>query len=147
MILPHKPTLAKFRLPGPCRHCGRVGKREAAHVIPVGRGGGNRLDVSINLVSLGLGHWSGQGVCRCHALHHDGHEPTAMELRLYAAAAAGALQDDVKTVCDWILRQCKYASDERLLDGMRELNDAQRVLCVRTLVEAGKLLSLKERAS
>jgi hypothetical protein len=80
--------LDQFRAAGPCswcrEHCQR---REPHHIHTRGIGGGGRLDVAINLVSLCL---------RCHRSHHDGNEPLTCDLKAIVAAREGRLQDDIE---------------------------------------------------
>jgi hypothetical protein len=60
-------VLNEFRGPGKCELCGaRCAAREPHHFLRCGMGGGGRLDVRINLVSLGKTFQ-----CPCHnAIHH-----------------------------------------------------------------------------
>lgn len=59
--------LVAFRTWGPCEGCGRPCKREAAHVIAKGQGGGKTLNLPLNLIALG-----GACDCGCHRRSHDG---------------------------------------------------------------------------
>jgi len=88
MIVRSDKTLSLFRGPGPCAWCGRWHpRRHAAHVLARGAGGGSRLDVPLNLVSL----------CPdCHQGHHAGRRPLRCDLLALVAAREGLLQGDVE---------------------------------------------------
>ena len=65
MIIKDELLLAEFRAKSHCERCKRwcPGELDPHHVFARGIGGGKRLDVRINLLSL----------CRwCHADHHTG---------------------------------------------------------------------------
>jgi hypothetical protein len=66
-------TLAKFRGAGRCELCTAwCANREPHHAMACGHGGGNRLDVSVNLVSVGVAF-----TCQCHRKTHDGNASRA----------------------------------------------------------------------
>jgi len=69
MIVKSKETLDRFRQPGRCENCDIwcALPRVSAHVFGRGHGGGTRLDIALNLVSLGDAFR-----CRCHQDHHSG---------------------------------------------------------------------------
>ena len=50
-----------------CDWCGRVGPVEACHRQARGIGGGSRLDIRINILSMGTAFG-----CSCHRKQHDG---------------------------------------------------------------------------
>lgn len=76
MIVIDEALLDQFRGPGRCEFCGAlVKRREAAHVLARGMGGGSRLDVRENLVAL-CGPWDGA----CHLKSHQGQHPTTQDL-------------------------------------------------------------------
>lgn len=61
-------TLDLFRGPGRCEKCHKQCKeREPHHLHARGYGGGHRLDIKINLISLGT--WP---ECSCHLEYHCG---------------------------------------------------------------------------
>lgn len=71
MIIKNKKLLAEFRGPGFCELCRAwCQAREPHHILCRGHGGGNRLDVRLNLISLGSAY-----DCNCHGRYHDGHIP------------------------------------------------------------------------
>lgn len=79
-------TLALFR-GDRCEACGRTARCHAAHVYARGMGGGGRLDVPINLVSL----------CPpCHDAHHHGRAPTRHDLVCLVARRYGQLPDVIE---------------------------------------------------
>ncbi len=63
MIVKSEKTLNRYRAAGLCDWCyGYHGRRDPHHVLTRGHGGGSRLDIDANLVSL----------CRaCHNKHGD----------------------------------------------------------------------------
>ena len=80
-----EPLLEEFRW-GPCDWCGETGRCDPHHLWGRGMGGGSRLDIEINLVSL----------CRfCHRSHHDGNEPTRADLLAIVAAREDTTQDAI----------------------------------------------------
>lgn len=64
MIVRDAKLLKLFRQKPYCEYCGRPGVVQPHHVFARGMSGGNRLDISINLIAL----------CPtgCHRLFHDG---------------------------------------------------------------------------
>lgn len=72
MIVEDPKLLALFRLPGQCDLCARWSEvREPHHVVARGFGGGTRLDIPWNLLSLCPtipGYYTG-----CHHEVHSGH--------------------------------------------------------------------------
>ena len=70
MRIPEKGTdkaiLNLFRVSGPCELCHHwCERREAAHILHSGCGGGGRIDLRINLLGLG-----GPFACNCHGRYH-----------------------------------------------------------------------------
>jgi hypothetical protein len=65
MIIKNESLLAEFRKRSHCEWClrPRRGKLEPNHIFGRGAGGGQRLDIRVNLVSL---CW------QCHGDYHDG---------------------------------------------------------------------------
>ena len=97
MIVIDEKLLASFRGPGICEWCKRyAGHRHAAHVRPRQMGGGSRLDVRINLISL---CWF------CHLAQHEGREPTRADLEAVVAAREQRFQDDIEAECLAIRRK------------------------------------------
>lgn len=86
-------TLDRFRGSGRCSWCHKyVQSRDPAHISAKGMGGGKRLDIAINLVSL----------CRqCHTASHAGKSPTRAEL---LALVAVREQTTVEEIVDEINR-------------------------------------------
>jgi hypothetical protein len=70
MIVKDEKMLAFFRGSGPCESCGKHCENLAPHHWkPRGMGGGSRLDIPINLISLGSDydcpcHWRAQNNAR-----------------------------------------------------------------------------------
>jgi hypothetical protein len=91
--------LDTFRGAGACSWCNRWCRyRHAAHVFARGMGGGGRLDVALNLVSL----------CpECHLEHHDGRRPLRCDLLAVVAAREGMLQGEVEAQLHRLRRQAK----------------------------------------
>lgn len=123
--------LKSFRTAGRCEWCGKSCRvREPAHVVAKGIGAASQLDCRINLVALGS---TLAFECPCHRRSHDGFRPRACDLDAVIAAREHCLQDDLRAVRWWLLRQDK---DDREFD-MAELNHAQKRLAEKTLMEAG----------
>lgn len=62
MIVKDEALLDEFRGPGLCQFCGKWNKvREPHHWKPKGAGGGSRLDIRENIISMGF-VWG----CGCH---------------------------------------------------------------------------------
>lgn len=75
MIVKNPAILAEFRGPGRCEYCRQLCHREAHHLFRRGLGGGNRLDVRINLA----------GLCQtCHWMETAGHISRAAMLEIVA---------------------------------------------------------------
>lgn len=82
--------LKSFRHAGPCSWCGKwSSRREVHHLWCRGMGGGSRLDIPINLISLGP--WYS---CQCHALA-QANQITRDDLLALVAAREGLLQDQI----------------------------------------------------
>lgn len=76
MIVIDTPLLATFREAGPCEHCHRWSNpREPHHLHTRGFGGGQRVDIVINLMGLCL---------VCHRAFHDGNIPFDALLQIVA---------------------------------------------------------------
>ncbi len=84
--------LDEFRGPGRCEFCRRwCVAREAAHIVTRGFGGWSRMDIRINLVSLGSAY-----ECGCHYHAHQGGRPTITDLLVIVAAREGRTPVDVQ---------------------------------------------------
>ncbi len=100
-------TLKLFRGLHRCEWCRGLWHCDAAHVFGRGVGGGFRLDVPINLVSL----------CRpCHDAHHAGREPTRSDLLAIVAARHNLLQPVVEEALKLLRRLDKL--DSRMVYAM-----------------------------
>lgn len=81
--------LSEFRHAPRCAWCNALtpGGTEPHHLWSRGLGGGGRLDVRVNIVSL----------CqRCHREHHNGHAPYRHQLLRVVAAREGKLPREVE---------------------------------------------------
>ena len=108
MIVKDKVVLARFRLPGPCEYCGRPcpNGRDPHHaVIKRGMGGGRRLDVPENLISLCRGFYQGKWVS-CHDDAERGVIPKA-DLLAIIARRENMLQDEIEAYLWLLLRRPK----------------------------------------
>lgn len=85
-----EPLLNVFRQIGVCSWCGNAGRTEVAHIVARGMGGGSRLDIPVNLVSLGAAF-----SCRCHAKSHEGERPLTVDLLAVIAARYEVSQKDI----------------------------------------------------
>jgi hypothetical protein len=68
--------LERFRLKWKCEWCGKRGPVDPHHLFGKNMGGGTRLDVPINLISL------------CRTCHQDFHDGRIMRCDLLAVIAA-----------------------------------------------------------
>lgn len=128
MKIVNEQLLEEFRQAGKCEWCGnRCRVREPHHIHARGMGGGNRLDVRINLVALGS---TLAFQCTCHTDHHNGERPLREELLAVACAREKCLQRDAEKVLDFLALltgKDNARERERKADRM-ELNNAQRLL-------------------
>lgn len=87
MIIKDEKVLDLFRGPGVCEWCMRFRySRDAAHIFARGLGGGHRLDVLENLVSL----------CRdCHQVSHAGKSPTRKDMLALVCKREGVTYEQV----------------------------------------------------
>ncbi len=99
MIVKDEALLDEFRSGGPCEWCKRWAEpRQPHHLFARGHGGGNRLDVRINLAAL----------CHeCHRAHHDGHRPLRCDLLAVVAAREGLIQNEIEAEIMQLRRQPK----------------------------------------
>lgn len=88
MIIENRNLRRKFSASGCCEHC-HVWQsiRHCAHLFHSGIGGGSRLDVRINMLSL---CWL------CHGKHHNGHEPSFKTLIGLIAKREGTTPDAIR---------------------------------------------------
>ena len=100
MVIKDQNLLLAFKLAPRCEWCGQRGYLQAHHLFTRGMGGGGRLDVPINLVSL--------CVC-CHRLHHDGHEPLTLDLLGVVARREGTTQDAIRAEIQRLRRLDRHA--------------------------------------
>ncbi len=97
--------LESFRAPGRCEYCGHYcQRREPHHIFSRGMGGGSRLDVRINLISL-CPAFVGQ---ECHNQYHAGHI-LRCDLLAIVAKREGRLQTDIEAEI-YKLRRARKAS-------------------------------------
>lgn len=133
MIVKNPALLKEFSGPGVCSWCGKsVSSRDPHHVVARGAGGGHRLDISINIVSL-CTTFAGGG--NCHHMAHNGREITKSDLLAVIAAREGCLQDEIQ-VCVWLLlRLPKDATAERVKRELVGFSDGERRLWARVWEE------------
>ena len=87
MKIQNHDLLALYRLPGNCELCAKPCKvREPAHIAARGLGDGRRLDVPINLLSLGS---TVHHECQCHSKQHATGRPSRREMQEIAAKREG----------------------------------------------------------
>lgn len=83
MIVIDDELLEDFARPGRCELCGKYCiRREGHHYIARGIGGGSRMDVKENLISIGSTRLF---QCQCHTLIHNGKIPKSRVLEVIAA--------------------------------------------------------------
>lgn len=100
MIVKDEALLQEFREKCRCECCGEwcPGGTDAAHVFARGMGGGGRMDVRINLVSLKRAH---------HRSHHDGGKPTRADLLKIVAKREGLSVDELREKLWALVREAK----------------------------------------
>lgn len=82
--------LMEFRAAGRCDWCREwFPVLEPHHLWARGMGGAFRIDTRYNLAALCLG---------CHRAHHDGNEPTKLDLLAVVAARESVTQDEIERV-------------------------------------------------
>ncbi len=105
MIEKNESILKDFRGPGQCGWCARwCNHRQAAHLVAKGMGGGKRLDIRINLISLGCAF-----CCNCHGKSHNGERPMYCDLLAVVAAREQTTQDQIEREVAALLRAPKKA--------------------------------------
>ena len=106
MILEDEPLLETYRGKGKCECCGRECKeRDPAHIIPRGLGGGGRVDIPGNLVSLR--RW-------CHAAQGTANGPSLDYLRMLASTREGVSWESIQEAVHAIQRLPKDPTDARI---------------------------------
>lgn len=92
MIVKNPKLLKAFSGPGLCGYCGRFCRdREPHHVQTRGMGGGGRIDLEINLISLGCAF-----CCGCHRNHHNGQFPLTIDLEALIAIREDMPVDEIR---------------------------------------------------
>lgn len=125
--------LATFRLGGTCDNCLRRCKQRVPHHLKArGMGGGKRLDIRLNLLSLGPDF-----VCCCHRSHHDVNEPSYRELLGIVARREGQEPNDVECVLNILIRLPAAPTFERLEFEIFDIPKTARKLAIRTFKELG----------
>jgi hypothetical protein len=90
-----------------------------------GIGSASRMDVRINLISLGSGE---SYQCECHRLIHDGKEITRSDVLAVVAGRENCLQGEIEQ-CIWLIKRLpKDATDERIWSELSGWNDGERRL-------------------
>jgi hypothetical protein len=101
--------LMQFRGPGACEHCKRWCRmRQPHHLYSRGCGGGQRLDVLINLIALGSAF-----DCNCHGRLHDG-AIMRCDLLAIVAARENTTQDAIERTI-YELRRAPKGSDPQII--------------------------------
>ena len=129
-------TLKRYRGPGICEWCRkRSSRREPHHVFHRGMSSGNRLDISVNLVSLCATFTGGDN---CHARVHNG-EIMRIDLLAVVAARENTQQDRIESVVHFLLKLDKHASLDRMADSISKMRPGAGDLARRVLREMGKI--------
>jgi len=136
MIYTSEETLDLFRGPGTCAFClAKCRARQPHHIRPKGHGGGSRLDIRINLISLGH-----PLECPCHDGFHSRNSPTVAEFRQIVARRERCLQCEIELVVNLILRLPKnppFEVLEHYVAEMAEISHGTAKLAKRTFLEMG----------
>jgi hypothetical protein len=99
-------------------------------------GGGRRIDIRINLCSLGS---TRMFECDCHTRSHNGGSPTHGEMLRIIAKREKTTEQAIVDAVRLIQRIPKDSSQDRIMEMASELDDVSRQLVVRELVEADVL--------
>lgn len=101
MKIINKALLKEFAKPGKCEWCGKqCDKREAHHWKKRGMGGGSRLDISLNLISVGASEPFPR--CPCHGMMESG-EIEPFSVLAVIAAREGQSQEWIKDEINRVL--------------------------------------------
>jgi len=112
MIVIDDGLLWEFRLARKCEWCGRAAPQgcDPHHLWCRGFGGGGRLDVRVNLIS----------VCRdCHRLIGDG-KIARHDLLAVVAARERCLQDDIESAIHELRRAPRGSDHRKILEKIRK---------------------------
>lgn len=142
MKIPNKKLRRLFAMPGLCELCGQpCPKREGHHLRAVGMGGNGRLDVRINMISLGGSKKTPEGFlrfwCTCHRQYHDSRRAAQRMLEIVAARERTTV-DLIAEVMDFFQRLIRPSHSE-LCRRLSELSEPGRLLAERELREASLL--------
>jgi hypothetical protein len=146
MQIENETLLQEFRTPGPCEICCRFAPiREPHHVQTRGFGGGQRLDIRVNLVAVGSSlKKKGSGfrafTCHCHKLAQAYKIETDFLVAIIAKREF-VRKEEITEVMDFMNRIIR-PTEWQLRAALEELSDGGRLLGVRELTEAGKLPAL-----
>lgn len=119
VVIIDEKLLKEFRKPGACEWCGRWSDpRQPHHIIKRGQGGGNRMDLRLNLISFGH-----QYCCDCHdCAEYRVPGQDIMPNDCFAKVAAresknypGITQDVIRMALEFVRRY-----DKKTLPGQRE---------------------------
>jgi hypothetical protein len=106
-------------VPGKCAYCERYCRiREAAHIFARGIGSGGRLDIPINLVSLGS---TPNFACSCHTMSHNGKQPMRADLLVIVADRERCTVADIVDAVNFLRRASKDWSNAVAVERAGEL--------------------------
>jgi len=126
MMVVNRHLTRSFLRRGKCRFCGKGPINLVGHHL-FSKGAG-QLDLSCNLIALGLEPWD----CPCHTAHHDGNEPTFEQLLAHSAMDHDCLQGDIEALVYLIRDQLpKGTTEEQFLRAVKRLNFSARQLALR----------------
>lgn len=125
-------VLDRFRGPGRCELCGKHCRaREPHHHIRKGMGGGATMDVSINLVAVGVAFQ-----CDCHRRTHDGNAANADVLAAIAKRERAEPEEIEESL--WVLQRLrKGCSWLEVEEQLAEVSERVAELVRRSLIEVG----------
>ena len=135
MKIEDEKLLATFRGPGRCELCGKGCKsREPHHVTAKGMGGGKRLDIRLNILSVGS---TPAFECECHTRI----DTKAGQERCWRIISEreGVPVETIREVCSFILNLDKDSSPERIQAALADLSVLGGHFAEAALMEAGKL--------
>jgi hypothetical protein len=143
MMIENETLLDEFRTPGPCELCRRFAQtREPHHIQCRGFGGGQRLDIRVNLVSVGgsakkKGQSFRKFACHCHKLAQSYKIDTDYILAIVARREFVRMEE-ITEVMDFMNRVLRPTPDQ-LAAALGALSDGARLLAIRELTEAGQM--------